>query len=898
MLGDIDYFLRDLSRGVRRISDGQIPDGSGNPLPSDPALDDFFFLPGRFDGQLGYGSTQAGGLLRFSSTANEAKGFIHLGDPTASLSIDESLGFVGIAKSAPAARLHIRGGGNSSNLIPTASVVNNWTENGVVVPGAIQTNDGDTTYVAADGGGVVLECRQTLQEPAVMSAVTSLTVRWFMKKRDVGGGVRTATLRIAHDGSSPYQTIAERSVTLTDMTQSYVDYSFTLSASELTDFKSRSVHYLVLLNSSNVDANQIRVTQAIAEITTGSAPDSDLVRWESTDTTALGKLNSAGRLGINTGSATLGAGATFISDAAASIVSIFKGAASQSGNLTEWQNSAGTILSRIKSDGTFDGPIAGTITFATIADANFSIFDDATPTKIAKFQCSSITAANTRTFTFPDYNGFFAVPVNEGTSGQFLRSAGAGVQPTWATLSSTSLSVTDNLFSILDDATPSKIAQFQCASLTAGTNTFTFPNTTAGTFAMVNLAQTFTLAQTITPTSGTALTLNAPTGVNPVLVSSYTDTAFVGAGSGTAFAQLKNGLWTLSPTLSNASSILDNVLCLAIAPSISNLAGSGVNALAAGLHLYAKFGLDATDDGSMTVLGLRFFAETQGASGSTFSSVVGALGGASHVSTDAVTTATGVQGNVQTTAGAGTITTANCFATGGAIATAVTSYRGLRINNPTGTGTITTATGISIASITRGTTNYAIDSAGGQSRHVGNFYFGAATNPTAKVHIAAGTTAASTAPIKLTSGSLMSATEAGAVEFLTDDLFYTLTTGTARRRLTNSGGPVDLTAQVADITTTNLLASPPAGMYEVEIVLMCTTAAAAAGPLTVTIGWTDNVGATTTTPITGFALTATGRTAASQILRVSSSNITYAVAVTGIYSTAAYAIYLRTVSLG
>lgn len=55
------------------------------------------------------------------------------------------------------------------------------------------------------------------------------------------------------------------------------------------------------------------------------------------------------------------------------------------------------------------------------------------------------------------------------------------------------------------------------------------------------------------------------------------------------------------------------------------------------------------------------------------------------------------------------------------------------------------------------------------------------TSPTAIVHIKAGTTTASTAPLKFSSGSLMTAPEAGAVEFLTDAYYGTITTGAARK---------------------------------------------------------------------------------------------------------------------
>ncbi len=44
-----------------------------------------------------------------------------------------------------------------------------------------------------------------------------------------------------------------------------------------------------------------------------------------------------------------------------------------------------------------------------------------------------------------------------------------------------------------------------------------------------------------------------------------------------------------------------------------------------------------------------------------------------------------------------------------------------------------------------------------------------------------GTTAAGTAPIKLASGSLLSTPEAGAIEFLSDRLYFTQTTGTTRK---------------------------------------------------------------------------------------------------------------------
>jgi hypothetical protein len=64
------------------------------------------------------------------------------------------------------------------------------------------------------------------------------------------------------------------------------------------------------------------------------------------------------------------------------------------------------------------------------------------------------------------------------------------------------------------------------------------------------------------------------------------------------------------------------------------------------------------------------------------------------------------------------------------------------------------------------------------------------------VTIRAGTSTAGTAPLKFTSGTLLSAAEAGAVEFNTDNLYFTITTGTVRKKVAlyddSSGATGDL----------------------------------------------------------------------------------------------------------
>lgn len=58
-----------------------------------------------------------------------------------------------------------------------------------------------------------------------------------------------------------------------------------------------------------------------------------------------------------------------------------------------------------------------------------------------------------------------------------------------------------------------------------------------------------------------------------------------------------------------------------------------------------------------------------------------------------------------------------------------------------------------------------------------NVGIGVGASPSARLHIAAGTATAGSAPLKLTSGTLLTATEAGAIEFLTDEFYGTITSG-------------------------------------------------------------------------------------------------------------------------
>lgn len=61
-----------------------------------------------------------------------------------------------------------------------------------------------------------------------------------------------------------------------------------------------------------------------------------------------------------------------------------------------------------------------------------------------------------------------------------------------------------------------------------------------------------------------------------------------------------------------------------------------------------------------------------------------------------------------------------------------------------------------------------------------------------------GTTGVGTAPLKFTSGSLMTTAEAGAIEFLTDKLYFTKTTTPTTARMVITTGDTNITVGSTD----------------------------------------------------------------------------------------------------
>jgi hypothetical protein len=129
---------------------------------------------------------------------------------------------------------------------------------------------------------------------------------------------------------------------------------------------------------------------------------------------------------------------------------------------------------------------------------------------------------------------------------------------------------------------------------------------------------------------------------------------------------------------------------------------------------------------------------------------------------------------------------------------------------------------------------------------------------------------------------------------LTTDVFGTLPaanggTGVAYNRISDT---IALINQGADIAATAFANSATAGTYRCSYYFEDTTSDVTAGAVTLTVAFTDAIGATTVTSVpvvlTGLS---TLRTSGVFFIQNASGNITYAVGHTGIYGVAKYALY-------
>lgn len=136
----------------------------------------------------------------------------------------------------------------------------------------------------------------------------------------------------------------------------------------------------------------------------------------------------------------------------------------------------------------------------------------------------------------------------------------------------------------------------------------------------------------------------------------------------------------------------------------------------------------------------------------------------------------------------------------------------------------------------------------------GSVGIGVTTAPAALLELGAGTAAAGTAPFKLNSGAVLTAPVAGVMEFLTDALYFTITTGTARKTVAFLESPTLVTPVIGVASGTSLSLSG-------KLDLISTGGAPRAGTLTLVLGTaTVNTTAATATALIFFQRVTAGGT--------------------------------------
>lgn len=148
----LDWFLRDLEKGLGRIQNGLKPDGSGTPI-IDAALSDIYLvLKGRPGNQVAHGGTFAGGKLTLSSTLHPTKGLIYLGESEGS-AWDETNSRLGVGTTAATAKVHIKVGATSNQGTVPSTVTSgggDWGTTGSMPSGL--SDNSDATFIARTGG--------------------------------------------------------------------------------------------------------------------------------------------------------------------------------------------------------------------------------------------------------------------------------------------------------------------------------------------------------------------------------------------------------------------------------------------------------------------------------------------------------------------------------------------------------------------------------------------------------------------------------------------------------------------------------------------------------------------------------------------------------------------------
>lgn len=465
------------------------------------------------------------------------------------------------------------------------------------------------------------------------------------------------------------------------------------------------------------------------------------------------------------------------------------------------------------TDGAFVGPIYPTI--LEVIDSGFKIFGSSDATKKVQFEVDGLTTATTRTLTVPDVSATLILSSGPANTAQQIGTFLPG-----GTDNSDDIAISGRLM-IATSGNWTADQKLRATATFTGTTTINGSQLTAAVNTSGGVGSPFYRALLCQITGGSLITSGSPsfygaslsaspsfgTGVSIVEVIGL-DMTSTATTTGTTTIGVVAGLKGSARGQSNVGDVFNYSAIEAIRGIVSGGAGKVIEA--SGISLY----MDATNKtfgyiGTLKGINLDFFTDTSGVhlgsaayscTVTNTSNILTNVTNAASVMTGQYITGTGIPASTYVSSinvGALTVTMNNSATANGV---SVTIW-----------GTVNVWSGIyrdvalPIGEVKMG--RFLDLRADIPSQHYGYLYLRPPTpssypTATAYLHIGAGTAAATTAPIKLTSGTNLTTAEAGAVEFTTDDLFFTITTGAARKGFIFSDG-TNLTAGRIPFATTN-----------------------------------------------------------------------------------------------
>jgi len=545
MLSKFDYWAQDASFGFNRIILGESPNGSGDSLGG-PGLLNYLFKPGLSGSQLAHGGVNNGENLTLSSTSASTKGFIYLGDALTSM-YDDAVGRLGI-NVTPQATLQVSGAATGGVLTASATRTCDWgvytgsggtTSNPQDGPhrlAAIAASDDDTLYLgqsnAQGNNPAIFDLNGT-----VPSTATTITVKCRCRFLSAPSGTITYYVAVVRNDGKYFESVHRNPITEDGLSTSWQDVTFTIDASGA--------------GVTSGTANSIQIfspNQAFYWLLTyfevnvgGSA---DIARFQgSSMPTWIWNTAQTGTLLVSSGDAITDQTTRF-QIRTLDAVNIFsvQGDGVTKVNVPGTQYTTGNPVAltvsmedstaasgdndffKLRTNGTdilTVGYFGLTQIDMTINDIGMVIDQNSGATSdYMRFNDGSV-AGNPRASVVKgriDSNGAYGLVAGAAVGSVYTCTSATTGVGAWTAVGALTASFADNLFSIFDNSTPTKIMAFQLdsASFVAGTHTFRPPNSAAAsttTLAAIDLAQTFTKAQAITPDSDAiSLTLNTAAG--------------------------------------------------------------------------------------------------------------------------------------------------------------------------------------------------------------------------------------------------------------------------------------------------------------------------------------------------------------------------------------------------